>query len=191
MRRSPPRYASRWETSEPCCAGRKRACARRRIVRHLSDGTLRRMVDEPLALTAGDQAHFDDCTECRSRYGAIASSAHASAVLLTVPSFEPQAAVALPGLRAQLAEQSVRPAPFYQRWIDRNAPRMRPLATPLVAVGIATLLVFGVTATGVGGELLRIFEPTQVVPVQVSPSALAPQSLQLDYGAVKWLPAPP
>ena len=160
-------------------------------MRHLNDGTLRRMVDEPLALTASEQSHFDGCAECRARYEAIAGSAQAGAALLTVPSFEPQPAVALAALRPKLADQSARPTPFYQRWIDRNAPRMRPLATPLVAFGIAAVLVAGVTATGVGGELLRVFEPTQIVPVQVSPSAVAPRSLQLDYGAVKWLPAPP
>lgn len=160
-------------------------------MRHLSDGRLRRMVDEPLALTADEQVHFDGCAQCHRRYDTIATEARASAALLAVPGFEPQAAAVLSSLRSQLARQSARPAPIYQRWIDRNAPRMRPLATPLVAAGLAAVLLTGVAATGAGGVLLRIFQPTQVVPVQVSPSGGPPESLLLDYGTVKWLPAPP
>jgi hypothetical protein len=160
-------------------------------VRHLSDGTLRRMVDEPLALTADEQVHFDGCAECHSRYDAIAAGARASAALLAVPAFEPQPAAGFTSLRPQLAQQVARPAPLYQRWIDRNGSRMRPLATPLLAAGLVAILLMGITATGVGGELLRIFQPTQVVPVQVSPSGVAPQSLLLDYGTVRWLPAAP
>src|SRR6267143_1220589 len=68
--------ASRLETWERCCAGRKRPCARRSIVRHLTDGTLRRIYDEPLALTAADQAHFDECPECKPRFNALANDGH-------------------------------------------------------------------------------------------------------------------
>jgi hypothetical protein len=160
-------------------------------VPHLSDGTLRRMVDEPLALTADEQLHFDGCAQCHSRFDAIATGARASDALLAVPAFEPQPAAALAALRPQLAQQLARPAPFYQRWIDRNGSRVRPLATPLVAAGLALILLTGITVTGVSVELLHIFQPTQVVPVQVSPSGVPPQSLLLDYGTVKWLPAPP
>src|SRR6267143_694997 len=96
MPRSRRRWASRLETWERCCAGRKRPCARRSIVRHLSDGTLRRIYDEPLALTAADQAHFDECAHCKAAFGTIANSARAATALLSVPAFEPEAAAALP-----------------------------------------------------------------------------------------------
>src|SRR5260370_8440445 len=82
--------ASRLETWERCCAGRKRPCARRSIVRHLSDGTLRRIYDEPLALASVDQAHFDECAECKPRFNAIANAARAPPGLLRVPAFDPQ-----------------------------------------------------------------------------------------------------
>ena len=58
-------------------------------MRHLSDGTLRRIYDEPLALTAADQAHFDECAECKPRFHVIANDARATTGLLQVPAFEP------------------------------------------------------------------------------------------------------
>ena len=64
-------------------------------MRHLSDGTLRRIYDEPLALSAADQAHFDGCTACKARFDDIAAAARATAVLLSTPSFEPAATAAL------------------------------------------------------------------------------------------------
>ena len=160
-------------------------------MRHLNDGTLRRMSDEPLALTASDQSHFDGCAECRSRHEAIANRARASSAMLAVPSFEPQPVAALATFRKHLAGQGARRVPFYQRWIDRNAPRMRPLATPVMAIVLSAILVTGLAATGIAVTMLRVYAPDHVTPVPVSPSAFAPASLLLDYGTVKWLPAPP
>jgi len=54
-------------------------------VRHLNDGTLRRIYDEPLALTSVDQAHYDGCAECKARFESIANTARATAGLLSVP----------------------------------------------------------------------------------------------------------
>src|SRR6202163_3484095 len=98
-------WVSRLETWERCCAGRKRPCARRSIVRHLSDGTLRRIYDEPLALPAADQAHFDECAECKPPFEAIAKDARARTGLLRVPQFEPQAPAALVVVRASIKRE--------------------------------------------------------------------------------------
>ncbi|HYY45577.1 MAG TPA: hypothetical protein VE951_00810, partial [Candidatus Angelobacter sp.] len=64
-------------------------------MRHLNDGTLRRIYDDPLALSASDQAHLDSCAECQARFRTIANGARASAGLLSVPAFETQPAAAL------------------------------------------------------------------------------------------------
>src|SRR5438445_13374098 len=110
MRRSPWPSASRSQTWERCCAGRKRPCARRSIVRHLNDGTLRRIYDEPLALSAADQAHFDECPDCKARFGTIANDARATTALLGLPTFQPQAAPALALVRARIKrEEAARP----------------------------------------------------------------------------------
>src|SRR5256714_271351 len=192
MPRSPPRSESKLETWERYCAERKRLCARRYIVRHLSDGTLRRIYDEPLALTAADQAHFDECPDCKPRFDAIANEARATTALLRVPSFEPQARAALPVVQARTArEGTARPARWYQRWLDRNSPRWRPMATPAIAVLLAAVLVTGLGVAGVAQSLIRVFEPRQLQAVQVSPSDFAQGTALLDYGNVKWQPEAP
>jgi hypothetical protein len=161
-------------------------------VRHLSDGTLRRIYDEPLALTAADQAHFDECAECKPRFNAIANDARATTGLLRVPAFEPQARAALSVVQARVTrEETARPPRWYERWMHRNSPRWRPMATPAIAVLLAAVLVTGLGVSGVAQSLVRIFEPQKIVAVQVSPSDFAQAGVLLDYGQVKWLPEPP
>ena len=161
-------------------------------MRHLNDGTLRRILDEPLAMTAADQAHFDGCPECKSRVNAIANDARATATLLTVTGFDPDPGAAFASVQARIKrDEAARPPRWYERWIDRSTPRLRPLATPAIAVLLAAVLISGVAATGVVGHLLRVFQPSQIVAVQVSPSGISGNNVLLDYGQVKWLPAAP
>src|ERR1700724_4468598 len=175
-----------------CCAGRKRPCARRSNVRHLSDGTLRRIYDEPLALTAADQAHFDECTECKPRFHVIANDARATTGLLEVPTFEPQAPAALAVVRTRIKrEETARPPRWYERWLGRTSPRWRPMATPAIAVLLAAALLTGLGVSGIAQSLFRIFEPKQLQAVTVSPSDFAQTTALLDYGQVKWLPDAP
>jgi len=37
-------------------------------VAHLSEGTLRRMVDDPEAHAGADARHYESCPECQARY---------------------------------------------------------------------------------------------------------------------------
>ena len=160
-------------------------------MRHLNDGTLRRIYDEPLALSAADQTHYDACAECQARFAAIANNARTTAGLLNVPAFEAQPAAAFASLQRTIKQAAGMPVPWYQRWLDRNSPRWRPLATPAIAVLLAAALLTGAAASGLAAKLIRVFEPQQFVAVQVSPSDFALHNVLLDYGQVKWTPAPP
>jgi hypothetical protein len=161
-------------------------------VRHLNDGTLRRIYDEPLALTSVDQAHFDQCTECKARFESIANTARATAGLLSVPGFTPEPAAALRSVRMRIrTDEAARPPRWYERWLGRTSPRGRRIATPAIAVLLAAVLLTGVTATGAAQTLFRVFEPKTITPVQVSSSDFPSTSALLDYGEVTWLPSPP
>jgi hypothetical protein len=160
-------------------------------VRHLSDGTLRRIYDEPLALTSVDQAHFDGCADCKARFESIANTARATAGLLSVPGFSPESAAALRSVKVRIrAEEAARPPRWYEGWLIRTSPGRRPLAAPAIAVVLAVVFLTGATATGAAQGWFRVFEPKTVAPVQVSPSDFANVAL-LDYGDVKWLPEAP
>ena len=161
-------------------------------MRHLSDGTLRRIYDEPLALTAADQAHFDECAECKPRFHVIANDARATTGLLEVPAFEPQAPAALAVVRTRIKrEETARPPRWYERWLGRTSLRWRPMATPAIAVLLAAALLTGLGVSGIAQSLFRIFEPKQLQAVTVSPSDFAQTTALLDYGQVKWLPEAP
>jgi Domain of unknown function (DUF4367) len=161
-------------------------------VRHLNDGTLRRIVNEPLAMTASDQAHFDSCLECRARFGGIANEARATTTLLDLPVFEPDPAAAFATVDTRIKREEAAHAPhWYGRWIERSRPAMRPLRMPAIAVVLAAVLISGVAVTGVAGQLVRVFEPTKVVGVPVSPTGSLGSNVLLDYGDVRWLPSAP
>jgi hypothetical protein len=153
---------------------------------------LRRIYDEPLALTAADQAHFDECARCKAAFGAIANNARAATALLSLPAFEAQASAALPRVLARIrAEEAARPPRWFERWLGRSSRQWRPLATPAIAVLLAAALVTGLAVSGAAQSLFRVFEPRQIVAVQVSPSDIPATSALLDYGEVKWLPEAP
>ncbi len=49
------------------------------VDRHLADGVLRRLYDDPLALSTHQRRHYADCAACRSRFVLIADDARATA----------------------------------------------------------------------------------------------------------------
>ncbi|TMF57207.1 MAG: hypothetical protein E6I16_13185 [Chloroflexi bacterium] len=161
-------------------------------MRHLSDGILRRIYDEPLALTASDQAHYDTCADCETRFQAIANTARATSALLDLPAFTPEPVGAFRVLRARIQrEEAARPPRWYERWLNQSSPRWRPMATPAIAVLLAATLLTGLAVSGAAQSLFRIFEPHSFAAVQVSPSDFAGRAVLLDYGKVEWQPEAP
>jgi hypothetical protein len=160
-------------------------------VRHLSEGTLRRIYDEPLAMAAAEQAHYDDCPACKEGFTKVAGEVRATAALLAVPAFEPQPRPALARLRARMREEEVRrPVRWHERLLG-SSPTWRRLGRPLAVVLVAAAGLAAFTATGVVPSLIKVFEPRSIVPVSVSPGSLTPGATLLDYGATTWNPGPP
>src|SRR6185437_13198577 len=94
-------------------------------------------------------------------------------------------------LRTRIQQAGNDRAPWYRRWLDRNAAPLRPVYRPALAAVLALGLVGALTVTAISTNLIRVFEPRQIVAVSVSPSSSQGLSKLLDYGQIKWLPAPP
>jgi hypothetical protein len=133
-------------------------------VGHLSDGALRRMIDEPLAASETDRRHLESCAGCEERSKRLAGEAGLASALLAVPGIEPDAAAALARVRNLGA---VAPAP--QRAWARLGWSLPRLARPL-ALAMALVVLSG-TAVYATPSLLTIFggNPNQTVTtVQVT-----------------------
>jgi hypothetical protein len=149
-------------------------------VAHLTDGTLRRMVDDQDAPASADSAHLDSCAECKARYDAIAADARSIATLLSVPDAHVDVAAAY---------SRVMRAPQAQPALGLRLPLPRPVARPMklafvAAVAAAALVVVAFAAGGF------FFQPTKVQPVPITLSDLEALSQLGDYGTLTWTQEP-
>ena len=141
---------------------------------HLADGTLRRVIDEPHAISETDNAHLESCVRCRARQASFARDAGAVATLLEVPELRTDSAVALRRLRAPATPSSFR-LPFVigaRRW--------------LAAAAAIVLVAFTLTTTGVADSFIQIFEPKQFVAIPITPGDLNAIPDLSAYGTMTW-----
>jgi len=148
-------------------------------VAHLTDGTLRRMVDDPDARAGADEAHLDGCTECKTRFARISDDARSIATLL---------AVADARVDVSRAFDQVSHAPRSQPALVRlpvfRSP-VRPIRLALVAaVIVAALSLVAFASAGL------FFKPSTVVAVPVTVADMQALSQLADYGTVTWTQQP-
>jgi len=152
---------------------------------HPSDGTLRRWLDEPVAIEAATRQHLAACSRCAGRLGRIGADASRAAVLLAVPA--PAADVEAARARfartegtAQLNAPGVRsgrvPAPA-----RRSAVRAQRV---MVGVAIAATASVVVVVTGASQDFLSLFQPEQLAPVPVTIADVRSLSGLTSYGNV-------
>jgi hypothetical protein len=145
-------------------------------VAHLTDGTLRRMVDDPDARSGPDAAHLDGCVECRGRFDSIAADARAVAALLAVPDAEVDVA---------RAYQRVAAAPRTAPVLPLRLPGSRPVRLGLVAaVAAAAMVVVAFAANGF------FYQPSKVKTVPVTVADVQALSQLADYGTITWTKQP-
>src|SRR5439155_19673774 len=144
---------------------------------HLSDGTLRRLIDEPLAIDAGARSHYDSCAECRARAGGIAAEAAATAALLVAPDMTPDSALALRRVHAALPSVSRRRIRFS---FGGRALRMFASAAAVI------LVIFALSTSGLADSFLQIFEPKRFVAIPVTEADLRALPYPYEYGTVTW-----
>ena len=145
---------------------------------HLTDGTLRRMDDDPDARTGADAAHLESCPECQARFKAIADDARSVATLLAVP--EPRIDVATAFARVSGAAKT---GPALALRMPAFRPG-RPALALVAAVVAAAVVVVAFVANGFFAQ------PTRVQAVPVTLSDLQALSQLADYGTITWTKEP-
>lgn len=147
---------------------------------HLSDGDLRRRIDEPGALAEADRRHADDCLVCRQRQTEVRADADWTARLFTAgepagadPALDARAALrGLDMAAAQAGAASVRTAA--SRWLQTGIGA-------IAAAAVAGLIVYGPVGS-YASQLLTVFEPVQVAAVPVPQGALSALRRLRAYG---------
>jgi hypothetical protein len=149
-------------------------------VSHLSDGALRRMFDDPNAVTGTEREHFASCTDCKVRYEKTSADATDAARLLTVPAATFDADAAYKRVTATPSSQSPR---FGWRLPVLRQSSRRPIAILAFAVVLAVIATAAANAT-------QVFAPTQVKPVPVTVADLQSLPDLATYGTFAWSKQP-
>ncbi|MBV8995438.1 MAG: hypothetical protein JO287_17460, partial [Pseudonocardiales bacterium] len=138
-------------------------------MRHVPDGVLRRLDDEPLAVPDRVAEHVAECGRCTARRARIAQDTELAARLLSAPRLVPDSDVAWARLQRQLRRSphdGVRPRrPKPARWGRVRFPSVS-LRTGLIIGAVGTV----VAGTAAAATLTTIFAPTHVAPVALSQS---------------------
>ena len=151
-------------------------------MRHPTDGTLRRLVDEPAGVADADREHVVGCPACLAGLAAArADAAFTGAALATEVAPDVDA-----GWR-RLAQASEHPRP-----VSAVAPRRRwrtALRSPVIAaVGVVALL--GGASAAAAADWLPIFRTERIAPVTLSQADLVALPDLSAYGDVKFTSEP-
>lgn len=144
-------------------------------MKHLDEGALRRLYDDPLAVGEPDRAHFAGCDECSRRFDAVASDARRAAASLEVsaPALDVDAALA----RQRAGRQDSAPVLTMRRRLPWR---------PAVAAGVAVAAILALTVSGAAQQLVTVMQPSNVTVVPVTMSELQAMPDLYQFGTVSW-----
>ena len=156
-------------------------------MRHLSDGALRRLYDEPYALDEETRAHYNGCPQCQMRFTTVADDARHTLALMAVPAAAVDAGGALARLKAR-GQNKV--ALTRSRVTVLRVGWRRPLVGGLAAALVAAGLVATTALTPLGANLIQIFQPSKIQPVSIQQGDLTGLDAFASWGDVKWARTP-
>ncbi len=137
-------------------------------MRHVPDGVLRRLEDEPLSVPDRVAEHVAECAHCAARRAEIADDAQRAARWFSTPEVTPDVDAAWARLERELhgrpqeeARRRWKPTPVVRRRWSFPALSLRAG----LAIGAVGIVVAG---TAAAATLTTIFAPTHVAPVSVS-----------------------
>jgi len=160
------------------------------VRRHPSRSILRRIQDEPEAVAEQDRAHAASCTRCRRHSEAMAATAATAAAVLSDGQVAVDPAPALRRLRS--SETGV--VPPKPGALDRLRSRLelgrrRALRTGAI-LGVVTVTLGTLVATGAAGSLVKIFEPESFVAVPIDINSLGSFPDLSGFGSTRLLQEP-
>jgi hypothetical protein len=157
-------------------------------VKHLAEGVLRRLHDEPQAVPSVDRLHLAACAECRRRLGLIAADARLTFDRLSTPALPIDTAGAYQRLQQRLiADALSHPVSLQERIIQMITQRQRRIVKPLggIAAGVSLAAAIALTPAGAwAGNFLSVFEPTQVTAVPIDADDLKSLPDLAKYGTI-------
>jgi hypothetical protein len=158
---------------------------------HPSDGTLRRSLDEPVAIDVRARQHLARCGRCAQRLAAIRSDAANAFAQIAIP--DPD--IDLRAARARLVEAEAAAPAQVAGTRRRGAPtpsRPRSPRAGRFAIGIACAVVASVLVVVSGGaqDFLSLFQPKQFAAVPVTASDIRSLAGLTNYGFVNGGSAP-
>jgi len=148
-------------------------------VRHLSDGALRRLYDEPYALDEETRAHYNDCADCQARFASVADDARHTMSGLAVPAATVDSAAALATVKSRMNPRAPRLS------IVRGGGGRRLVIGGLAAAVLAGVMITTLAFTPLAANIEKIFEPTQVTVVPVQPGDFQGLDAFSNWGDVK------
>lgn len=148
---------------------------------HLTEGTLRRMVDDPDARIGMDKTHLEDCPECKARFQVVSDDAGSIATLLAVPDAR---------VDVSSAFKRVMTAPAAQPRFGFRLPIARPVSRPMVLAFAAVLAAVALLVGVIARDLSLNYTPNTVTPVPVTVADMQALSQLADYGTVTWTKQP-
>jgi hypothetical protein len=134
-------------------------------MRHISEGRLRHMLDQPQSFSPEQRAHLESCERCREVAAVVVGDAGRAAQVVEGSG---KTAVDLGAALEALRAKGVGPlsAPAKAPW-RAGLFRSRRAMRPLLSVGLVAVMGLALVGTGVAGNLIKIFEPDRVVAVPV------------------------
>jgi hypothetical protein len=174
-------------------------------MRHVPDGVLRRLLEEPLAVPDSARRHREACGRCRSNSAVVASDAATVSRLLSAPQPDVDAGRAWAQMQRRLADPVLAQHPPIR--IPRR-PGWRVLNAS-VSTGAAVTAGLALTGVAAAATLTTVFAPTHVRTVPVNTGDLravvsllgagvaparggllpATGSQQLPFGTLHWTSA--
>jgi predicted anti-sigma-YlaC factor YlaD len=133
-------------------------------MRHVPDGALRRMLDEPLAVTDDARHHLGTCGRCRAASAEIAENADAAFRALSAAQLTTDSDLAWARLQHQLAR------PAETRGSALPLPRLPSRRLVDASIRTGTVMAAGVLLAGVGAAamLTGVYAPARAAPVPVT-----------------------